>query len=73
MLRVPARKYSKVSNTRPSFPEFRVESPNTSKYVCTQSKSCRAKTYKQYLCKLNRVQVLLDTLTQKRKSLGLLA
>ena len=33
MLRVPARKYSKVSNTRSGLPELRVESPNTSSYI----------------------------------------
>ena len=33
MLRVPARNYSKVSNTRSGLPGLRVKSPNTSTYV----------------------------------------
>ena len=33
MLRVPARNYSKVSNTRSGLPGLRVKSPNTSTYL----------------------------------------
>ena len=34
MVRVPARKYSKLSNTRSGLPVLRVKSPNTSRYLC---------------------------------------